>query len=101
VQEVFGEEDMSKERITPKDQLKPAQFEVNGIPITGGSLPAYEYEYEGQRYAASCWRLTDEQLKELTVSRSIWMQTVGSQPSVLLSIERPWSMDLADIPESE
>jgi hypothetical protein len=90
---------MSDRTIPRDDQLEPVQFaEVNVTLATpagtpGRSLPAFEYKYQGQRYIASRWRLTDEQLKEVTSSRSIWMHTVGSQPPVALSIKRPWSME--------
>ncbi len=55
-----------------------------------GSLPARLEDVDGHITYFSCWKLTEEELKEVARTGVIWIGAVSMQPPLIVSGTRPF-----------
>ena len=78
---------MSKE--VSKGQLLPVKFDMANQNMTAPNCEPLPVFF-GDGYFISCWEISNDQLKEITENRRIWLGIVGGQPPVWLSTDNPF-----------
>lgn len=78
------------QREVPKGQLIPVKFDMTNKTVTAPGCEPLPVCVCNDGHVVSCWELSDDQIKEITETRRLWLGIRGGQPPVWLTVDYPF-----------